>query len=201
MEALFGLVILIVILVAVVGGIAGFVARRAKGSKPIISPNWEPPKADRLPYAKKKYLFSVAERSFYEVLKRLVPAEYTVFAKVRLADVVYVTKGTGAWQSHFNRISGKHLDFVLCNRDLAPVVVIELDDSSHDEEERQSRDGFLDQALLAAALPILHVPAKRGYIVDEVRQLLSPHLPARSSVAMAHPDARYMGPATKPPAA
>jgi Protein of unknown function (DUF2726) len=129
-----------------------------------------------LPYTKKKYFFSVAERSFYEVLRRLVPS-YTVFAKVRLADLIYVTKGTGAWRQHFNRISAKHLDFVLCDANLVPVVAIELDDSSHDEEDRQSRDGFVDKALAAADVPIVRIPCQRTYAPNEIREQLRRYLP------------------------
>ena len=129
-----------------------------------------------LPYAKKKYFFSAAERSFYEVLRRIVPT-YTVFAKVRLADLIYVTKGTGAWRQHFNRISAKHLDFVLCDAKLAPIVAIELDDSSHDEEDRQSRDDFVDTALAAAAVPIVRIPCQRTYAPNEIREQLRRYVP------------------------
>ncbi|HEX7516302.1 MAG TPA: DUF2726 domain-containing protein [Chthoniobacterales bacterium] len=207
MEALFGLVILIIICAFIAGGMAGLIARSKRSrpnigqnSRPIIAPDWQPPKADSLPYLKKQYFFSAAERSFYEILKRLAPAEHTVFAKVRLADLVYVSKGTASWQSHFNRINRKHLDFVLCNRDLAPLVAIELDDSSHDEEDRQSRDEFVDEVLAAAALPILHVRAKRAYNLDEVRRLLSPYVRVQSPAAVANRDAPYTRPAGWHPA-
>jgi len=198
--ALLGLVIFtIIICAAIAGGIAGLVQRFARSNPnsrppPIIATDWQPPKADPLPHSAKKYFFSDAERSFYEILKRLVSAEHTVFAKVRLADLVYVSKGTGSWQSHFNRISRKHIDFLLCDRNLAPVVAIELDDSSHDEEGLQSRDEFVDQVLSAAALPILHVRAKRAYNLGEVRQLLLPYVRVQSPIAVAHPDAPYMPP-------
>ena len=206
-EAFFGFVIFIIICAFIAGGMAGLIARSRRSrpnigqsSPPIIAPDWQLPKADPLPYSKRKYFFSAAERSFYEILKRLASAEHTVFANVRLADLVYVSKGADSWQSHFNRINRKHLDFVLCNRDLAPVVAIELDDSSHDEEDRQSRDKFVDQVLGAAALPILHVRAKRAYNLDEVRRILSPYVQVQSPVAVAHSDAPYMPPAGWRPA-
>lgn len=42
-------------------------------------------------------------------------------------------------------------------------MVIELDDASHEEEARRDRDTFVDAALTAAGLPILHIPAQRTY--------------------------------------
>jgi very-short-patch-repair endonuclease len=95
---------------------------------------------------------------------------------VGLKDVVYVTKGIGAWRTHMNRIDRKHLDFVICDANLAPVLAVELDDSSHDNEERRERDEFLDQVLAASTLPIVHVRAKRGYVPDELRKLLAPYI-------------------------
>lgn len=188
MEALVALGILIFLFAAIAGGIAGLVRRIARSNR-----NGSPPKADSLPYSAKKYFFSVAERSFYEVLRRVAP-ESTVFAKVRLADLIHVNKGTRNWQSHFNRINRKHVDFVLCNRDLAPVVAIELDDASHDEEERKDRDEFVDQVLASAGLPIVHVRAKRAYVPDELRGALHPYLPAKAPVEVPHPDERYLAP-------
>jgi very-short-patch-repair endonuclease len=102
-----------------------------------------------------------------------------VFPKVRLADLVYMPKGTADRQTHFNRIQSKHVDFVLCDREkIRPVLVIELDDASHEEEARRDRDTFVDASLSAAGLPILHIPAQRSYIPAElaaaVHQKLQP---------------------------
>jgi len=179
MEALAGLFILIFVAGLILAGIVGLVIRsqsRPALSSRTVDPNWQPPKADPLPYRKKNYFFSAAERSFYEILLRLVP-EHTVFAKVRLADLVYVRKNSGAYQSHFNRISAKHVDFAVCDKDLAPIVVIELDDSSHHSEKRKMRDAFVDEALSAASVPIVHVPAQRSYVLEDLRKLLRVHLP------------------------
>lgn len=73
------------------------------------------------PFAKRNYFFSAAERSFYEVVRRLAP-NHTVFDKVRLADLVRVTSKGSEWRAQRNRIDRKHVDFVICDRDLAPVL-------------------------------------------------------------------------------
>ena len=152
---------------------------QAKSRASKISQSCERPNADCLPYAKRKYFFSAAERSFYEVLRRLLP-DYTVFAKVRLVDVIRVTKESSSWRSDLNRIDRKHLDFVLCDRDLAPALAVELDDSSHDQSDRAERDEFVDQVLAAANFPIVHVRAQRGYQLDELREILAPYITMRA---------------------
>lgn len=145
------------------------------------------------PFALRSHFFSAAERSFYEILCCLTP-EHTVFAKVRLADIVRVqASGREFWQ-RFNSISAKHVDFILCDERLAPVVAIELDDSSHDEPERVARDQLVDSVLESAALPIVRVRAKRGYVLDEIRQLLAPHLRMNSPSVSDSSESAYIPP-------
>lgn len=149
----------IVVAAIVVLAIAGVLLPRGRSSGKTAS----------LPYEKQPYLLSRAERSFYEVLHRAVAPNLVVFPKVRLADVVKVRKGNEAWQSHYNRISAKHVDFLVCNCDtLSPALVVELDDSSHERADRQERDAFVDNALASAGLPILHVPARSQYNPAEI---------------------------------
>jgi very-short-patch-repair endonuclease len=121
-------------------------------------------------YYLKSSLFSPAERSFLGVLESLDTSEYRFMAKVRLADIFGVKKGQG-WQSAFNRISAKHVDFLLVRQsDGAPVLGIELDDSSHDEPVRKDRDRFVDTVFETAGLSILHVPASRSYDPRVIRE-------------------------------
>ncbi len=88
-------------------------------------------------YYLKQSLFTPAERSFLGVLESLGMPEYRIMAKVRLADIFGVKKGQG-WRSAFNRISAKHVDFLLVRQsDGAPILGIELDDSSHDRPDPQ----------------------------------------------------------------
>ena len=124
-----------------------------------------------LPYKRKDFLLTKAERSFFGVLQTAAGTQYLIFAMVRLADLIYIARGTKSRQSHFNRIQSKHIDFVLCDpQSVRPLLAIELDDSSHDRPDRQDRDSFVDAALAVAGLPILRVPARSGYNAKELAQ-------------------------------
>jgi hypothetical protein len=133
--------------------------------------------ADSLPYEKKPSLLSTAERSFYGVLCQAVDHRYSIFAKVRLGDLLEIPWGTPKVRSYLNRINRKHVDFVLCDpTSFSPLLVIELDDSSHDREDRQERDAFVDAALDAAGLAILHISVQHAYAPAEVRALITDRL-------------------------
>lgn len=135
--------------------------------------NATPPSGNEgLPYALGEGLFSPAERSFLGVLDQAVDGRFRVFAKVRVADVVSVAKGTPKplRQKAFNWISAKHFDFVLCSLgDLKPVCAIELNDKSHEQAERKGRDKFLEDACAAAGFPLIFFPAQSGYALADVR--------------------------------
>lgn len=135
--------------------------------------------ATGFPYLADKALFTPAERSFLGVLDQAVGKEYRVFGKVRIADVLSVRRGGG--HSAFSRIGAKHFDFLLCRPDdLRPVCAIELNDMSHRQEKRQQRDDFLSSACQAAGLPLLMIPAQRGYSASELLAQIHSALPAKA---------------------
>ena len=153
--------IILVVLVVLIG-----VLVLAQNNKPSI---------DSLPYQKKAYLFSPAERSFYGVLRQAAGDTAVVFGKVRVSDVVMPREGLARsdWQSAFNRISSKHFDFVLCNPDdLSVIAAIELDDASHNSRKRIERDNFLEGACNATGLKLHRFKAKKAYQLSNIREIL-----------------------------
>jgi ssDNA-binding Zn-finger/Zn-ribbon topoisomerase 1 len=131
------------------------------------------------PYQSAGPLFTPAERSFYGVLNQAVGSSATVFGKVRVADIAIPKKGLSRseWQTAFNKVSAKHFDFILCNNnDLSVVCAIELDDSSHKSEKRQTRDEFLKGVCSAANVPLIQIPAKAAYVLSDIHALLAPYL-------------------------
>jgi len=108
---------------------------------------------------------SPAERSLYGVLCAAVGEWATVCPKISLSDVFYPQSGDhSANTSYRNRISQKHVDFLLCDPgSMHPLLGVELDDASHQRSDRQDRDVFVDQVFAAAGLPLLRVPVQVAY--------------------------------------
>lgn len=118
-------------------------------------------------------LLSPAERSFFGVLRLAVASDYQIFTKVRLADIVRPVRNPSrsSWRSAFNRIAGKHVDFVLCDSSQFKIVaVIELDDRTHERLERGVRDELVDAALGNAHIPVLRVSARQTYSPSQIRE-------------------------------
>jgi hypothetical protein len=132
------------------------------------------PPGEFLPYRKRDYLLTRAERSFFEVLIRALPPDLHVFAKVRLADLVWIPRRHPRRRVHLYRVLPKHIDFVVCDSArISPLVAIELDDSSHQRPDRVERDTFVNEALRTAGLPLVRVPVKNSYSLKEMQKLVS----------------------------
>jgi len=58
-----------------------------------------------------------------------------------------------------------------------------LNDQSHERGDRVARDKFVDQVLVAAGIPVLNFPARKGYAVQYVRTRLAEmmHTDSKSS--------------------
>jgi len=134
-------------------------------------------------YVLNKTLFTPAERSFLGVLDLAVADQYRIFGKVRIADILLPAKGLSKshWQIAFNKVSAKHFDFVLCNKQTLEVVaVIELDDKSHQKAKTQHRDSLIASVCATAGLPLVRFAAKSSYQVTEIQQQIQAELTVKS---------------------
>lgn len=110
-------------------------------------------------YKGKKYFLTKSENIFYKLLKDAIGNEYEIFSQVHLPTIVdhKVRNGQG-WRGALAHIHKKSVDFVLCDKEyLSPKLVIELDDKSHEREDRIKRDREVERILKDANLPLLRI--------------------------------------------
>lgn len=122
---------------------------------------------------------SMTELSFFRAAELATRGRFTVLTKINLGDLfTSPTRDQGDW----NRISRKHVDFLVCDlQTLRPLLGIELDDSSHARARAQKGDAIKDAAFASAGLPLLRMPAKRGYATTEITALISDAIGERAS--------------------
>ena len=93
-----------------------------------------------------KYLLTKNEWYEYKKLQQYAASkDWIVCPKVRVLDLIEPRKGQKNYLALINKVQAKHVDFVLCDKDLHIKAILELDDSSHDNADRQERDKFLDE--------------------------------------------------------
>ena len=130
-----------------------------------------------------KFFVSNAEADFFRVLTRVVGNQGHILAQVSLGQLLYLpgsnqsNPGRGTWQ---NKIKPRSIDFVICDpATLRPLVAIELDEPSHTEPRRQTRDDEVERIVQASGLPLLHVITSRNYDTRELAATILPHLKPR----------------------
>lgn len=132
------------------------------------------PRADPLPYHTVPSLLTPTEAHFYQTLCTAVGPLAVIQCKVRLADLLVAPRHD---LTAFRRVSQKHVDFVLCERgSLKPLIAVELDDRSHEREDRRRRDQFVDAVYASAGLPLVHVQVQSVYNAAYLLAQLQPFL-------------------------
>ncbi|TBR14243.1 MAG: DUF2726 domain-containing protein [Rugosibacter sp.] len=125
------------------------------------------------PFYTKKPL-SQPEQILYFRLVQALP-EHIVLAQVQLSRLLGVKKGNN-YQAWFNRINRMSADFVVCNKDSSIVAVIELDDATHQREDRQAADAKKDKALASAGVRIVRWHAKSIPDVATIQSTFMPNI-------------------------
>lgn len=110
------------------------------------------------PYAP-RHILTKREYKFYLLLRRTAE-EYDclVCPKVGVKDLLTVTDRRN-YMKYFHKIAQKHIDFVICDRELRVLFALELDDSSHETRDARRRDTFKNKAFAAAGVPLKRITA------------------------------------------
>jgi len=133
-----------------------------------------------MPYKLNACFLTAPEATFFRVLLPIASENnFYVFAKPRIADFVSVTleryvKGS-QWQTYFNKIAMKHIDFLLCDKDFKPVLGFEVDDSTHSRKDRVERDDFVDKIYSTIGLKVVHVSEMNDH--DKIKQIIMASFP------------------------
>lgn len=126
----------------------------------------------RLPYRSRETLLSRGEAAFFGPLQQALNGQFLIMSKVRLADLVSCS--ATEWRTGYGgAISQKHVDFVLCDPTTTRfILAIELDDRTHDSEDRKRRDRFLNEVLATVGIRLLRVRARSYYSLSSLRSLV-----------------------------
>jgi len=109
-------------------------------------------------YEKKRFFMSRPEHECYDALMAAVGKDYYVFPQVHLSVILnHKIKGQN-WYGALRHIDEKSIDFVLCDKNyIEPRLAIELDDHTHEREDRKERDGEVERILSRAGLPLMRL--------------------------------------------
>lgn len=115
-----------------------------------------------------KRILSRSERAFYFTLRSAVEQDYLIFPQVPVRSVL---KRKGKVPSeHYGMLENGIADFVLVHpKFLGPMLVIELDDSSHMQADARQRDARKSDLFKWAGVPLLRVAVGSQWSVGQLR--------------------------------
>lgn len=104
-----------------------------------------------------RHLLTKREYRFYLLLREVADEyHYIICPKVGVKDLLSVTDQK-QYMKYFHKIAQKHVDFVICDKDLYVLFAIELDDSTHETKDAKKRDHLKDKAFAAAGIPLKRI--------------------------------------------
>ena len=133
-------------------------------------------------YRKKDRVMNESEQALFINLQKTLGDRYIVLSKVRIEDFVEATHEVGGYGAR-GRIKSRHIDFLVCDRAATQLfLAVELDGKSHQGENRQKRDRFVDEIYRTIGLPIRHIPVGSNF--SECVQRINEELQSFSHISI-----------------
>ena len=124
-------------------------------------------------YKKKDFLMSRAEHEFFNILVEVVGNQYYVFPQIHLSTILDNKVVGQNWRGAFRHIDEKSVDFVICDKAyIKPILAIELDDKTHEREDRKGRDGEVERILNESGLALLRFGNNGSFNKEEIKRLI-----------------------------
>jgi very-short-patch-repair endonuclease len=124
-------------------------------------------------YKKKDFIMSRAEHEFFDILVEVVGNQYYVFPQIHLSTILDNKVVGQNWRGAFRHIDEKSVDFVICDKAyIKPILAIELDDRTHEREDRKGRDGEVERILNESGLVLLRFGNNGSFNKEEINRLI-----------------------------
>lgn len=111
------------------------------------------------PFKRKKYFLTILEKKLFILLQEyVVDKEILIFPQLHLSTLLEVKEDNNDLVGKFNWINKLYVDFVLFDKNtIQPLLVIELNDSTHFWNTRKARDEFVKKALNSNNINLLTI--------------------------------------------
>lgn len=130
------------------------------------------------PYKKKNRFMSPNEVKVYEVLTNLPSLKnFIVYAQVPYSAIIEVEPDFRDLGGRFEAINKYRADYLAVNKaNYEPILIIELNDSTHLWKNRKSRDITVESALESCKIPYLNIEIKDILKPVKLNELIQSYL-------------------------
>lgn len=122
-------------------------------------------------YERRDMIMSIRERALYDQLKQMAVGDFDIYPQVHVDKILQPRRGlfgkSRLWA--LRGINQKSVDFLIVDSKWqSPVLAIELDDGTHEKEDRIDRDWFIECAFKNAGVPLLRLAARTNYNASDL---------------------------------
>lgn len=129
----------------------------------------------RMPYGH-RHILTKTEYAFWKTLQ-LKTRQYDLLIcpKVRMEDFLSVkVKSERQRQAWRGKVKSRHIDFILCDKDMNMIAGIELDDNSHKyNKETIQSDKFKNRVFEAIGYPLFRIIVSKGNYAAQIDEMLN----------------------------
>ena len=119
----------------------------------------------------KKCLMTEMEKKFFVAIKKSAGENYTVQPQVNLATIIE-KQGDFKYQNELYR----NIDFAIFDENYNVVLLIEINDETHNEPSRKKRDAKVRDISKIAGIPLITFYTKYGvnqkYIDEKIHEII-----------------------------
>jgi len=126
-------------------------------------------------YIKKNYVMTQTELIFYRELKKVTDKlELSIFPQVNLERIINVKDNNKADR---NRIKSRSIDYTIVNNKNCKIVCcIELDDYTHNYQNRTERDNFINELFDTVGIQLHRIKVNNYYNLEELENKIKESL-------------------------
>lgn len=122
-------------------------------------------------YLVKSNPMTETEKNFLGYLKPFTDKyNLIVLPQVQLQSIFKVYNNKDI--SNFNKIKAKSIDFAIVNNKYDYKLFIELDDYSHNQENRIKRDLFVNNLFNSYNLKLIRIKVQKNYNLEQIENIL-----------------------------
>jgi hypothetical protein len=150
------IIIVVVILMVIIAAVLNKIARKMPGTTPAkvsaekVKPEYK--------YKAKKFLMTRNEREVYKNLEKITKNKYYIFPQIHISEIIDHKIEGQNWKAALSKIQRKSVDYVLCDKEtLGIVYVVELDDRTHEREDRVERDIEVEKIFTNAGVKLVRI--------------------------------------------
>ena len=122
-------------------------------------------------YQSKDFFMTNCEKKYFAVIKQIIGEQYTIQPQINLASIINKTKKT-TYRSELFR----NIDFGIFTADFQLIVLIEINDRSHERPEKKKRDKKVREICREAQIPLIEFWTKYGIDHSYIKKRLSEFL-------------------------